>query len=82
MAELLGAIMAEQMQMMFEAENQMANQMGNQKSGGFGSRPLIFIEDPLDHDLHDDDEGEKAADVINTVKQASDQQEKTHNSPF
>ena len=54
----------------------------NQLGAGFGARPLIIIEDPDDIDLHEEDDDEKAADVIETIKQASELQEQTHNSPF
>ena len=57
----------------------MAN---NQLGAGFGMRPLIIIEDAEDMDLHEEDDEEKAADVIETIKKASELQEQTHNSPF
>ena len=57
----------------------MAN---NQLGAGFGMRPLIIIEDAEDMDLHEEDDEEKAADVIETIKQASELLEETHNSPF
>ena len=40
----------------------------NQLGGGFGVRPLITIEDIEDMDLHEEDDEEKAADVIETIK--------------
>ena len=43
----------------------MAN---NQLGAGFGMRPLIIIEDPEDMDLDEEDDEEKAADVIETIK--------------
>ena len=49
--------------MMMELESAMADPT-NQIGGGFGSRPLIVIEDMDDLDLHEEDTDEKAADVI------------------
>ena len=47
----------------------MGPMMGNNQFGaGFGVRPLIIIEDAEDMDLHEEDDEEKAADVIEAIK--------------
>ena len=41
-----------------------------------------MIMDMDDMDLHEEDTDEKAADVIEAIKQATELQEQAHNSPF
>lgn len=54
----------------------MQNQASNQLGGGFGSRPVIWLEDiDLDDLIGEVEEDEETADdVIQTVKEASDRQ--------